>query len=163
MTCPDHEGLSAFLDEEDAGTPRDEIQRHVESCSACRRTLRAMRASQVAMSALSVPAMPEDLAERLSAMSLPTQGRPILEGIGAGFFNRRSVVALAFAACLVLAVWARREGFLVPRLELPADLLMAAHNQYALTMPLAPSEKIMAEMPIRLAGSSRSSQERDVY
>lgn len=161
MICPDHEGLSAHLDGEDAGLPRDEIERHVESCPACRRTLQAMRAAQAALRAHPVPAMPRDLAERLSSLSPSPEGRAPLEGTGAGPFNRRSVMALAFAACLAIAVWSRREGILAARLELPADLLMAAHNQYALTMPLAPSERIMTEMPVRLAGSRF--QERDVY
>lgn len=164
--CPDRESLCAFADGE-AGTQEDILRRHAEHCVSCRRRLELIRASKAALGALPAPAMPRDLALRLAAMR-PAGPVPREAGHGmsrshlfAALRSRSSVAAMAVVACLALVLWVRQEGLLLARLDVPADLLIAAHHQYALTLPLSPQEKILSEMPVRLAGGW--TEGRDVY
>ncbi|MBI5242954.1 MAG: hypothetical protein HY922_04615, partial [Elusimicrobia bacterium] len=56
-----------------------------------------------------------------------------------------AAVSLSLAAALVL-VWAARRSGDRPQ-ELPVEMLLAAHDQYALTVPLAAEERIVSDMP----------------
>ena len=107
--------------------------------------------------------MPAELRESLREAAPPAEpfwAAPLRE-LRAGLSHRGSVVTFAVVGSLALLLWGRSSGWLQPRLEVPVDLLVAAHNQYVLTMPLAPAEKIQAELPVVLAGDAV--EERDVY
>jgi len=161
MSCPDAATLSAFVDEETDRRETRTVERHADGCPLCRRKLASMRAAKSALRALPVPPLPADLAAELASLGGGVERAGVLQVLREALFSRRTLAACALAACVVLMLWVRQAGLLVARLDVPADLLMAAHNQYALTMPLAPSEQILSEMPVRLAGGSQ--EERDVY
>ena len=157
MICSDKELLSAYLDGETNRSQSDAVRLHLEGCAGCRTSLAAMKSSKKSLASLAVPSIPPELAAALSGMARSVQTPYAAAPPSA----RGKILSAALAACLALVFWARHEGFFVVRLDIPADLLIAAHNQYALTVPLAPAEKIMAEMPVRLAGEWRG--DRDVY
>ncbi|MFH2203213.1 MAG: zf-HC2 domain-containing protein [Elusimicrobiota bacterium] len=161
MSCPKFDILSAYIDAETGGVQTRSVEAHVDECAACRRKLASMRAAKTALRELPVPALPADLAAELAALGGGVPRRGMLEVLRTALSMRNTVAAFALAAGIAFMLWVRQAGLLVPRLDVPADLLMAAHNQYALTMPLAPSEKILSEMPVRLAGGM--AEERDVY
>jgi hypothetical protein len=161
---PSFESLSAFFD----GEPdREGIANHAQACADCRALLRSFEAERaVIRSAWKAPAMPEDLRTALLD-AIPSEGSPepgLWEQLRRSLRGPAPAVAAA-AACLALALWARGTGLFGSRVEIPADLFVAAHNQYELTLPLAPKERIMTEIPRGLAigfvpGAERTS---DVY
>ena len=97
----------------------------------------------------------EDTAARFQAGRLPW-----LQALGAVVAPRAAAAALAVAVFLSVALWSRRTES-PAFVEVPVEFLTAAHEQYALTLPLAPSERIFADMPDQLAGSV--SEARDVF
>lgn len=164
MTCLDPQVLSAYMDKEATPIEEASVVDHLQSCRACHTRLESMKAARSALKTFSVPAMPPDLAVRLAAMQpMPPVRSSAWAVFLGGVTARSSMVTLALAACLAVAFWVKQSGMLVERVDLPADLLTAAHNQYALTMPLAPAEKILSDMPVRLAGGLLMDGERDVY
>ncbi len=158
MSCPDFEALSAFADGESPAAERASIDRHLSDCAACRRTVESIAAERRALSGMAVPPMPADLKSSLEAM-IP-ESEPAWRAHLRILFSPRFAVAAA-AACVALLLWTWRAGVFAPRLELPAEFLAAAHNQYALSLRLAPSEKIMTEMPAQLSAGIPGG--RDVY
>ncbi len=145
---PSFEDLSAYFDGEEGA-----LASHVDSCEACRETLSSLKADRQAIRAAWVaPAMPKDLLDPI-AHSAPWWHAFIPE-------LRVPLLATA-AACAALLLWSRGADWFGPRVEIPADLFVAAHNQYELTLPLAPTERILTEMPRGLALGFDPDQEKD--
>ncbi len=66
--CPEvRERLSAWLDGELAPDEAARVDRHLESCGACRRELAQLEALENALGALPAPALPPGLPERVAA------------------------------------------------------------------------------------------------
>ncbi|MFH1723569.1 MAG: zf-HC2 domain-containing protein [Elusimicrobiota bacterium] len=186
MNCPEFESLSAYIDGEAAPGEAGLVKTHLDGCARCRLTLRTLRTGKASLRALPVPAMPSDLRAVLGSLaprplgrgaqawkgSAPRRGpaatpeaggfwRTVVREVRAGLAHPVSALSFAAVASVALFFWARGSGMLMPRLDLPADLLMAAHNQYALTVPLAPADKILTDLPRQLAAAG--AEERDVY
>jgi len=174
VSCPDFELLSAHADGESTAGERVFLEKHLPSCSRCRETLQGLRAEKAGLRRLPLPPVPEALLADLESMAAGY--RPCAEGIWARFFaelraglrHPAAVFALAAAVCLGLVLWGRGRGLLTPHLDVSVDVLTAAHGQYELTLPLAPSERILSEMPQQLAvgwpaGSSRGEEGGGVY
>lgn len=157
MDCPEFEAWSAYADGETAPAESRKLKEHLESCKGCSRKLRSLQAQKSSLASAAVPAMPADLSAKLRGLS-DTMPREAAEEevsswtrwlgeIKAGLSRPASAFSLAAVVCLAFFLWAKNSGVFLPRLEVPVDLLIAAHNQYALTLPLAPAEKIIVEMP----------------
>ncbi|PCI31451.1 MAG: hypothetical protein COB53_13165 [Elusimicrobia bacterium] len=149
---PSFEDLSAHFDGEATG-----LAPHLQSCTRCREVVASLEADRAAIKgAWTTPAMPGTLSD-LIPESTPWWSRLVV-----GW--RVPVLALT-AACVALLLWNQREMPVQPRLEIPLELFIAAHNQYELTLPLAPTERILTEMPRGLAVSFEHGQEKknDVY
>jgi hypothetical protein len=151
MNCPGPERLSIFLDE---GAADGELPEHLASCGSCRARLRTLRALKAAAArAVVVPPMPADLAEKLLEMG-PREPEPWpwRRALGGWIWRPSAVVSMGLAA-FAAAIWAFHRG---EAEVLPLETLLAAHDQYALTMPLASAEAIVARMP-----SGAVEEERD--
>jgi len=151
MNCPDKEALSAYLDGEAEAPEARALAAHMEECSPCRSRINVLKALKAAVSAaVPVPPMPDDLRRALQGMVRRPEPwwKRIIEEAGAGLM--RPAAALSFSMAAVLALtWVVRNRRDERRLdELPVETLLAAHNQYALTMPLAAEERIIAELPV---------------
>jgi anti-sigma factor RsiW len=150
MTCPDKELLSAFADGELASSEAHGVEDHLKECGRCRSRVKTLRALKAAVSAAAPsPAMPEDLRRVLQGMA----ARPAASGwkrffheLGAGWAGAATAAAFSLAAVLAV-VWVVRQRPPDRQEELPLEMLLAAHNQYARTMPLAPEEGLVAGMP----------------
>lgn len=144
MKCPDDELLSAYADREAGLLERFRVRRHAASCPRCRAGLKLASRMKAELAAAPVPAMPEALARALEGM-LP---------VGPGPVPARSArplsAALAFAAaCAALLMLARRDR--TPAAEdVALDELVAAHESYSGTLPLAQAGTLLAELPEEL-------------
>lgn len=189
MSCPDFEALSAFTDGESPPAECASVEKHLSGCAACRATVESIAAERRALSGMAVPPMPADLKASLEELvprpapraDAASEGArhlalPELEGqapagvdaepawrrwLSEIWAYRTTTALAAAAACVALLLWTWKSGVFAPRIELPAEFLAAAHNQYALSLRLAPSEKIMTEMPAQL--SAGIPEGRDVY
>jgi anti-sigma factor RsiW len=157
--CPGSEGLSAYFDCRCGAEEAKGIESHLRGCSCCRLRLRSMGACRSALRAAPVPAMPEGLARALRKMAAGQEGHAVP---GVLWPRLRFAFALSAAAAFLIGFgfWVKISGVFLPKIDVPVDLVAAAHNQYALTMPLAPVEEIAAEMPAQLA---RAGEGTDVY
>ncbi|HBL17958.1 MAG: hypothetical protein A2X36_06575 [Elusimicrobia bacterium GWA2_69_24] len=169
MNCPDFEVISAYSDGE--ATPEEVrvVAAHVRECESCFLRLRSVESAKLALRRVPAPRLPRDLRRTLLEAG-PGLGdgraawRRFLEELRAGLLHPASVFSIGAAVVAAFLFWGRNEGLLTPRIELPADLLVAAHNQYALTLPLAPTERILTEMPDQIAASVTGPAEgRGVY
>lgn len=148
MNCPDKEALSAYLDRQASPAEARDILAHLEKCGACGSRLKVMKAMKAAVaSAVDVPPMPEDLRRALEGLAPHREPgwRRFLDELAAGWRRPAAAAALSLAAVLVM-VWAARRSADRQR-ELPVEMLLAAHDQYALTVPLAAEERIVSETP----------------
>jgi anti-sigma factor (TIGR02949 family) len=152
MKCEDIEALvGALLDGELSPSEAERARRHVETCARCGRRAKLVAALKKAVRRAPAPAAPPELkavllaqarairARRAEPRSAPWRSvwlRP--SGIGAA-------AALAFAAAAVV-VLARR-----PQQVVPIDWMLAAHDEYALTMPLSPAAQLSPRLAERLA------------
>ncbi|OIO11971.1 MAG: hypothetical protein AUJ52_01155 [Elusimicrobia bacterium CG1_02_63_36] len=147
---PSFEALSALFDGEESS---EETRRHAADCPACLLTLKSFEEERRALR---------------GAWTVSPAGEPFLAALADAVRERPSVlrmladqmreslrgpapVAATAAACLALLFWARSSGLFGIRVEIPEELFVAAHNQYELTLPLAPKERILTEMPRGLA------------
>jgi len=156
---PSFEDLSAFFDGENT---ESHIHTHLDACADCKAVLTSMEADRAAMrSVWTAPAMPPGLTESLVA-AIP-KATPWWQRVLFEFRDslRIQAAAVATAACVAVLLWGRGAGWFSPRVEIPSDLFVAAHNQYELTLPLAPTERIMTEMPRGLAMSIDPNREKD--
>ncbi|MCX5789281.1 MAG: zf-HC2 domain-containing protein [Elusimicrobia bacterium] len=162
--CPRRDLLSAYVDREANPSEERRVDLHLADCAACRAQVRSLGRLKAAVRNQPVPPMPADLRESLMAMARAAQRRA-----DGGFAARlsaawrealdasaRAAAALrarpawgaALAALLLTVAWGGWQ--LNRRTFVPVDLILAAHNQYARTMPLASTEKIMSEMPVQI-------------
>ncbi len=130
---------------------------HVESCTACAKTLRWLSASKTAMRSVPLPDMPADLKSNLLAAARSADAARA-NAAAAGpwaFFERLWSVrpwqfGLAFAGAAAAVI-------LIARLAanrsdvLPLDAVLAAHNEYERTMPLSSQEQLLSELPEHMA------------
>ncbi|MBI3296795.1 MAG: zf-HC2 domain-containing protein [Elusimicrobia bacterium] len=163
MSCPSFETLSAYADREASPAETALLAAHAPACPACSRMLALIAAERRSLSALPVPSMPPDLTASLLAL---TARRPwwetLLSELRAGFAQPTGAVAAAALAVVAVLVWGRREPppAAVAELEVPVEVLMAAHRRYALSMPLTPPESAPPPAQLQVAGLAA---ERDVY
>lgn len=144
MNCREmDELLNAFIDGQASAGERRLVARHVEECRACGQKLRLVVGIKASVRKLQAPPAPaalkaalrrEAAKRRKAAWSWPALPR---WGLAAAF--------AAAAAVVVFVLAPSREE------EVPVDALLAAHSEYALTMPLSPSESIYAGLAERVA------------
>ncbi len=159
--CPPFELLSAYFDR--AADPAETalMKTHLEACPACGRKLRSLQAAKTALAALPVPAMPPGLDGSLLALvNRRPWWRRVVDELAAGLSQPSGVLAAAALAAALLFVWTKSGPRELPELEVPAEVLMAAHRRYALTLPLGAAESAPPEAPVQLAAGPEA---RDVY
>lgn len=157
MSCPGPERLNAFVDREGGAQELAEVSAHLAACPGCRRSARALAAAKRAVAGLPSPAMPAELRAALGNLAARARREPAPEGWAPAWRAALrtpsfgvSFAAAALAACLL---WLRGQELGPAQVEVPVDLLMAAHQQYALTLPLSAPEELMSAMPERLAAA----------
>ncbi len=158
--CLEKELLSAYIDRE--ATPAEErrVQLHLADCEGCRRALRLLGRLKVAVRSQPVPPLPADLRASLEGMAVsvrkPTGWRAFWEFALVLPGRRMSyAAAAALAGALCVLAWRQRSATVIP-----VEVILAAHNQYALTMPLAAREKIMSDLPIQISYGGGEEGER---
>ncbi len=134
--------LEAYADRQASAAEAAQVESHLESCAACRKGLRWIAASKIAIRQVETPAMPKDLKRAL--LEEAARRQPAVQmgwlRILCELWQKhpwQAGLATACAAAAVLLI-ARLSG---PRSEtLPLDVVLAAHNEYARTLPLANEE-----------------------
>lgn len=159
--CIGEEALSAYLDGEAFGPERVGIDRHLGDCSSCRARLRLLGRLQATLRLQAVAEMPSDLRRSLQGLvpSAPSHGPldvPAASLWGALRSNCRWPVlaGVGGAAALALLFWPLRG-----RGAVPVELLLAAHRQYAVTLPLAQTECLASGLPSQLAAAEERSDD----
>lgn len=148
MRCPGAETLSAYADREAAPEERAQVEGHLPGCAPCRRSLALLARLKSEVRRQPTPPLPEDLRRELEGM-VP---RPPEPGPGWRAWLRSAwTPALLTAGALAsLALWLNLRTAEEP---VPADFVLAAHRHYALTLPLAETDRILAEMPVLVASA----------
>lgn len=165
MTCPPFEALSAYADGQADAAEAAATKAHLAGCAACSASLASLGSARRALAAYAVPPAPAGLAARILAHA--ADRRPwwqvFFDELSAGLAQPAGAAALAAVA---LAVFFALRGPAVPvataeaEVEVPAEVLTAAHRRYALSMPLAPVESARPAAERLLAGVP---EEHDVY
>ncbi len=141
MNCQEmQEKIGAFADGE--ASPREawDVDRHLDACRACRRSLRLALSLKAAIRRAPSPALPAELRASLlkeAALAEPSRksaGSRILRPLGFGL-----ATAMAFGAlALVVRFWAAED-------EVPMEVILAAHEDYERTRPLAVRKLILTD------------------
>jgi anti-sigma factor RsiW len=146
MTCGQcRENLSAYADGDLGPAEKISADAHLAGCAGCRAELRFIQKAKAAIAGSPSPRMPESLkqalldeARRRGRQEAP---RPSLWSIPA-FRYPAAALAATFAALLVVLAVNRENQR--PTISLDA---MAAHEEYALSRPLAPADIIYSRLP----------------
>lgn len=181
--CPSRELLSAYVDREANPSEERRVGLHLADCSACRAQVRALTRLKVSVRNQPLPAMPAELRKELLAAARAADRERELERAGPFDLLRSGAWLEALSRLLPLRAygpgWAAAAAALLVAIGLgawrvtraagtpvPVDFILAAHNQYVRTMPVAPTEKIMAELPVQIsyaAPEEAGDAPRDVY
>lgn len=171
MNCPPFDTLSAYADRR---TPPEEAAttaEHLRACASCAASFAELGAARRALAGYAVPPAPAGLAAGILAAAgrRPLEGRrrpwwrTFLDELSAGLAQPAGAVAMAALALAFYFAWRAPvpvvETAEAP-VEVPAEVLTAAHRRYALSMPLAPVESIRPPVLLKLAGGP---EVRDVY
>ncbi len=136
----DEELLTAFADGAATSDEAARVSRHLESCADCARELRWLKAGKAALAALPRPALPPELRAVLMNEAKKRQRTRLKEFLS--WLTEASLprgLGLAFAAATVFLLAGRSE-------EVPLEDLLAAHEEYAATLPAAPRESSFWEV-----------------
>ena len=174
--CPPRELLSAYVDREANPSEERRVDIHLADCGACRARVRSLGRLKTAVRNQPVPPLPAELRQDLLRLAREADARvrgnlwsrvaEALESAGKALsqapaaFRQRPAWGAAAAAALLTLAWGGWR--LQVRTTVPVDFVLAAHNQYSRTMPLAATEKIMSDLPVQItyAGSEDTG---DVY
>lgn len=139
MDCMDHDVLSAYVDAEATFLELVRVRFHLYHCSRCRESVRVMTKMKERLRRQGVPPMPAELRRSLEEMVPEPKRveRPLYRSPALGF-------SLACCAVLALILWQRKGADFD---EVPLDMILAAHHQYSLTLPLAETGNILAVLP----------------
>jgi anti-sigma factor RsiW len=165
MTCPPFETLSAYADRRAAAEEAAGAAAHLRSCAACAASFADLGAARRALAGYAVPPAPAGLAAGILAAARRPRPwwRAFLDELAAGLAQPAGAAAVAALALAVYFAWRAPvpavETAEAP-LEVPAEVLAAAHRRYALSMPLAPVESAAPPVLLKLAGGP---EVRDVY
>jgi len=165
MSCLDPELLSAYADREAGAEEASRVEAHLDSCPRCRTSLRVIRGLKTGLRDQTAPPMPAGLQASLERL-IPGSPEPVAGtgGLGSWLDAFRGCrgwrPALGLAAACSLLVFVLRLGLGRPD-AVPVDLLLAAHNRYAVTLPLAETERILSELPLQLASGDTEASSRD--
>lgn len=152
MECSGFEELlSAYADGEVSLEERGALAAHLRGCLDCRRELELLRTMKTAVKEAASPPIPETLSAALLQEARKQRG--YAAGRAAPWAGVRRSLGLSWAtlsfAAAAAAVLALRLS-LGRAQDIPVDLMLVAHNEYALTMPLSPQELILSDLSMRL-------------
>lgn len=142
--------LSALVDDQLGRREALVVERHLQECRECRKDAKLLALMKSAAKRSGTVSAPGDLKANLlaeakrrrAAAEPPSLRRAPLPVFGFGF-------AAAFAAAAALVVFVARG----PEETIPVDFMLAAHDEYALTQPLAQPAEMTSVLADRLAGA----------
>ncbi|HVE14060.1 MAG TPA: hypothetical protein VNI01_11740 [Elusimicrobiota bacterium] len=161
MSCLSWEEVCDSLHGEGGASFLERARAHLSGCAACSAEAGSAERTRLRAELLPVPPMPRELRAALVAMAREADAarRPgWRERLAAAGLAPAALAAAAAAAALFLG--ARGPAPLEAKIEVPLDLLIAAHQQYARTLPLSAPDELETRMPDQLAGATG---ERDVF
>ena len=148
MKCPEPEVLSAYADREASPEERGRVERHLAGCPACRTSLSVLVRLKDSVRLQPDPPMPAALRAALDSMAAEIPRAEVVawrESLFAGWIHLRPAWGLGLAAAgVALLAWSGGDR---DAENVPLDLILAAHRQYALTLPLAETESILSQLP----------------
>lgn len=140
MTCEVwEENLNALVDGELSGTEKEKTLIHIAQCPACRREKEILLLfKKSAASVEHIPAMPESLGQEIiSSLKRKELSQTRLKR---AWPLRLSLVAsLGFAAAMALFLFKFQFSH-EPSRGPSLDWILAAHNEYAMSLPLSQTE-----------------------
>ena len=152
--------LSAVVDGEAGVRERALVDDHLSDCAACRRELRLLRGMKAAIRPVDSPPIPAGLKAALlreAARRKPSVARGVWPGLAERLRVRplRYGLAAAFSAAVLLIALRFSAG---RDEEVPLAAMLAAHDDYALTMPLAPREQIYCRLSEAIAAEGMTDE-----
>lgn len=142
MTChSQEERLNAFVDGELKGSEKNEFALHLKNCGNCRKEIAILSALKKSVGAsLSCPETPTNLSAKIIAaleMRRPKEkNRPMRPALAHPFSWG---MGLVFAmAMLMIATGIFKKNH--PDNSVSLDWILAAHNEYAMSLPLSQGE-----------------------
>ena len=156
MTCGQcRENLSAYADGELSPAEKISADAHLAGCAACRAELGFIQSAKAAISGVPSPRMPESLKQTLlgeaGRRARQESPRPSFWSVPAFRYPAAALAATFAALLVVLAV--NREN---QRPSISLDAMLAAHEEYALSRPLAPADIIYSRLPEQVETSGGS-------
>ena len=160
MICEEMpELLSAVADGEAEAWESVLVAEHLRDCAACRGEMRLLRGLKAAVRRVELPPLPADLEDAL-LREAARRAHPAVAGIWARLAQwlrarppRYAAAGFAAAALLLaLRLAAGRDE------EVPLSAILAAHDEYALTMPLASREQLDCQLSEAIAAEGRGDE-----
>lgn len=146
MNCTEiEELLGAYVDRQTLPGEEAQVALHLAECPSCLRQARWLSAAKAGIAALPAVEVPADLGAGILARMKQERAMPMPWYRSVGPIWKGA----AFAA--VAGVLAVTRLALVPSDELPLDEALAAHDEYALTLPGACREELYADWSARRA------------
>ncbi len=140
MTCEVwEENINALVDGELTGTEKEQTLMHLAQCPACQKEKEILLLlKKGAASTEYIPAMPESLAQEIIS-SLKRKERPQNQIKHAWPLRLSLTLSFGFAAAMALLLF-RSRFFPKPSSEPSLNWILAAHNEYAMSLPLSQTE-----------------------
>ncbi|HVA67275.1 MAG TPA: zf-HC2 domain-containing protein [Elusimicrobiota bacterium] len=156
MTCGQcRENLSAYADGALGPAEKTSADAHLAECAQCRAELRFIQSAKAAIAGVPAPRLPADLKQTLLAearrRTRQESPRPSFWSVPA-FRYPAAALAATFAALIAILAVSREDR----RPSISLDAMLAAHEEYALSRPLAPADIIYSRLPEQVETSGGS-------
>ena len=140
MSCQEiEELLSAYVDREVRSEEKKTLERHLKFCLDCQRRVSWLGKLKEVVRQVPSPPIPSELYETLLGEAAQRRSPKSQALLGSSLL--RYSLATVFAVVVVFILSGFPTG---SSKDLSLEVLLAAHNQYAVTLPFAPKEVIIS-------------------
>ncbi len=141
MTCETwEENLNALVDGELKGDEKEKTLLHLSQCSSCQKEKELLLLlKKGTASAKYIPATPPSLAQEVISSLKPKNASPA-PNQNPWAFRFTFIGGLGFAAAMTLLTLRSRLFPATPKEPISLNWMLAAHNEYAMSLPLSQSE-----------------------
>ncbi len=141
MTCEIwEENLNALVDGELKGEEREKTLLHLSQCPTCQKEKEILVfLKKGSASSRNIPAMPQNLPQEIIS-SLKLKESLSSQNQNPRFFRLALIGSLGFATAIAFFLLRTRQLSTPPSQAVSLNWMLAAHNEYAMSLPLSQAE-----------------------